>query len=169
MWRRPRPRALGNNPDLTDFDVDAPRGRGAPSLRGRAQPDVLAVIALGGALGALGRYAVSRAIHVSPDTFPWATFVTNIAGAFALGLFMTLVIERFPPSRYLRPFFAIGFLGAFTTFSTMALETVTLVKDGDALLGVAYLLASVASGLAVTYVGIVLARIPPARRARARQ
>jgi len=78
-----------------------------------------------------------------------------------LGLFLTLVIERFPPARHLRAFFAIGILGSFTTFSTMAVETVTLVKDGEALLGIGYLLVSVLAGLACCYLGIVLARVSP--------
>ena len=124
----------------------------------RAPAAVMVAIAAGGALGAPARYEVAQLVHVTSDTFPWATFVTNLAGAFVLGLFLTLVLERLPPTRYLRPFFAIGFLGAFTTFSTMAVETVTLVKDGDAVLGVGYLLASVGAGLVVTYLGIVLAR-----------
>jgi fluoride exporter len=119
------------------------------------------VIAVGGGIGVLARYAISRVIHVSKDTFPWATFVTNLSGAFVLGLFLTTVLERFPPTRYPRPFFAIGFLGAFTTFSTMAVETVTLVKDGDAALGIGYLLLSVGAGLVCCYLGIVLARISP--------
>ncbi len=124
----------------------------------RPQLGVLVAIAAGGALGAPARYGITRWIHVAKDTFPWATFWTNISGAFILGLFLTVVIERFPGPRYLRPFFAIGFLGAFTTFSTMAVETVTLVKDGDALLGIAYLCVSVVIGLAVAYAGIVAGR-----------
>ena len=125
-----------------------------PARGERAQAGVLIAIALGGALGALARYGISRWIHAAKDTFPWATFYTNIAGAFALGLFLTVVIEWFPARRYPRPFFAIGFLGAFTTFSTMAVETVTLIKDGDALLGVVYLLVSIGAGLAVVFAGI---------------
>lgn len=131
------------------------------SFGGRAQPDVLVAIAVGGALGTLARYGLSRVIHVAKDTFPWATFVTNLGGAFVLGLFLTLVIERFPPTRYLRSFFAIGFLGSFTTFSTMAVETVLLVKDHRAVLGIGYLCASIAAGLACCYLGVVLARVSP--------
>ncbi len=123
-----------------------------------AQLTVLVVIAFGGALGSLARYGISRWIHVAKDTFPWATFWTNISGAFVLGLFAAVMIERFPARRYTRPFFAIGFLGAFTTFSTMAVETVTLVKDGHALLGIGYSCISVAAGLAVAYAGVVAGR-----------
>ena len=135
----------------------------APARRrpfgGRAEPDVLVTIAIGGALGTLSRYGLSRLIHVAKDTFPWATFVTNLSGAFVLGLFLTLMIERFPPTRYLRSFFAIGFLGSFTTFSTMAVETVLLVKDHQAVLGIGYLVVSIVAGLACCYLGIVLARV----------
>jgi len=127
-------------------------------MKDRARPDIVAAIALGGALGAPARYAVSRLIHVAKDSFPWATFVTNLAGAFLLGVVLTIVLERRAPTRYARPFLAVGFLGAFTTFSTMAVETVTLVKDGFVVLGVGYLLVSVAAGLLVTYLGIVIAR-----------
>jgi len=128
---------------------------------GRAEPIVLLAIALGGGLGTLARYGISRVIHVSPNSFPWATFVTNVTGAFIIGVFLTLILERFPPTRFPRPFFAIGFLGGFTTFSTMAVETVTLCKDGHTVLGIGYLLASVFFGLAACYLGIVLARLSP--------
>jgi fluoride exporter len=127
----------------------------------RAQPAVLVAIALGGALGAVARYEVAQLIHVPKDAFPWATFWTNISGAFVLGFFLTLVVERFPPSRYPRPFFAVGFLGAYTTFSTMAVETVSLIRDGRPALGVGYLTGSIAAGLVVVYAGIVLARLLP--------
>jgi CrcB protein len=131
------------------------------AVASRIPRDVVAVIAVGGALGAPARYEVSQLIHVANDSFPWATFVTNVSGAFVLGLFLTFTFERFPPTRYLRPFFAIGFLGAFTTFSTMAVETVTLAKDGYVVLGVGYLIVSIAAGLVVTYLGIAIARRLP--------
>ena len=125
--------------------------------------DVVAVVAAGGALGAPARYEVSQLIHVANDSFPWATFVTNLSGAFVLGLFLAFTLERLASTRYrlLRPFFAIGFLGAFTTFSTMAVETVTLEKDGYVALGFGYLIVSIGAGLVVTYLGIVIGRRLP--------
>jgi CrcB protein len=127
----------------------------------RAAPSVLMTIAIGGGLGTLGRYGISRVIHVSPDTFPWATFVTNLSGAFMIGVFLALILERSQPTRFARPFFAIGVLGGYTTYSTMAVETVTLCKDGYPVLGIGYLLASVFAGLACCYLGMVLARVTP--------
>jgi len=129
---------------------------------GRTEPDLLVAIALGGALGTPARYEVAQLIHVAKNTFPWSTFAVNVSGAFVLGLFLTLV-ERFPPTRYLRAFFAIGFLGSFTTFSTMAVETVVLVKDQDTFLGVGYLCVSIAAGLSSCYLGIIVARSSPFR------
>ena len=123
--------------------------------------DVVATIALGGALGALARYGVSRVVVPGPSSFPWPTFLTNLSGALVLGFFITLVIERLRPGRLLRPFFAVGFLGSFTTFSTLAVESVVLVKDGHEALGAGYAIASVAGGLVSAYVGIVLARLLP--------
>jgi CrcB protein len=132
----------------------------------RPQAAVLIAIAAGGALGAPARYEIAQLIPITPATFPWATFWTNLSGAFVLGVFLTIVIERFPPTRFVRPFFAIGFLGAYTTFSTLAVETATLVKDGDVMLGVGYTVASIVAGLAVAYAGIVLGRALPIARRR---
>ena len=131
----------------------------------RMQIDAVAVIAVGGALGAPARYGVTRLIHVAPDSFPWATFVTNLTGAFVLGLLLTSLFDRGPRPRMhrLRLFLGVGFLGAYTTFSTMAVETVTLAKDGFVALGVGYLLVSFAAGLGVAYLGIVVARLFPRR------
>jgi fluoride exporter len=120
-------------------------------------------VALGGALGAPARYEVAQWIHVPKDSFPWATFWTNITGAFVLGLFLTFVIARFPSRRYPRPFFAIGFLGAFTTFSTMAVEAVTLVKDDRIGLGIGYACVSIVAGLVVAYAGVVAGRVVGSR------
>ncbi|HZQ27723.1 MAG TPA: fluoride efflux transporter CrcB [Acidimicrobiales bacterium] len=125
----------------------------------RAQLDVLAAVAAGGALGAPARYAVAQVVHVAKGGFPWATFWTNVSGSFALGFLLVLVIERFPPTRYVRPFFATGFLGAFTTFSTFTVEVDLLVKDGHAVAGVVYALTSVVAGLVAAWAGILLARM----------
>ena len=148
-----------------DPDLAADRVPGRPKGRRtrRAQPDVLAAIAAGGALGAPARYEVAQIIHVAKDSFPWATFWTNVSGSFALGLLLILVSERFPPTRYVRPFFATGFLGAFTTFSTFAVETDLLVKDGHAAIGLAYALCSLAAGFSAVWAGIALGRLVPVR------
>jgi CrcB protein len=143
-----------------DPDVD----RSDRPRASRAQPRVLCAIAAGGALGAPARYEVAQIIHVAKDTFPWATFWTNVSGSFALGFLLILIIERFPPTRYLHPFFATGFLGAFTTFSTFAVETDLLVKDGHAGIGIVYALASLATGFAAVWAGILLARLGRERK-----
>jgi len=137
-----------------------------PSERGTRtrQRDVIAAIALGGALGAPARYGVAQLVHVSPGTFPWATFWTNVSGSFALGVVLILVLERFPPTRYVRPFVATGFLGAYTTYSTFAVETDLLVKDGHAGIAGAYVVASLAAGFAAVWAGIALARTIPLGR-----
>jgi fluoride exporter len=135
-------------------------GRGAL----RQDPRVMAAVALGGALGAPARYGISLAVHVSPGSFPWGTFWTNVSGSFALGFFLALVLERFPPTRYLRPFVATGFLGAFTTYSTFAVETDLLVRNGRVGVAVAYVVASFGAGLTAAWVGAELARAAGWRR-----
>ncbi len=122
---------------------------------------MLIAVALGGALGAPARYGVAQAIHVASGTFPWATFVTNVSGSFVLGMFMALILERFPPTRYLRPFVATGFLGAYTTYSTFAVETDLLVKQGHAAIGVVYATVSLLTGFAAVWAGIWVARTVP--------
>jgi CrcB protein len=129
----------------------------------RAQPDVIAVIALGGMLGAAARYGIAQLLPVSEGRFPWATFVENLSGSFLLGLLLVLLLERFPPSRYLRPFLATGILGAFTTMSTYQLETALLLKDGPRVTAVVYALGSLTAGLALAYAGILAGRLTPLR------
>ena len=129
--------------------------------RRRADPRVLGAIALGGALGAPARYGVAQLVHVAPDTFPWATFWTNVSGSFALGLILALVLERFPPTRYLRPFVATGFLGAYTTYSTFAVESVLLVKHDHPSVAIAYVASSLVTGFVVVWAGMWVARVVP--------
>jgi len=131
----------------------------APHFAVSTRPADLFVVAVGGSLGTLARYAMSRLVGVPKDGFPWATFWTNLSGALVIGFFVTMVVEVLPPSRFARPFFAVGFLGGYTTFSTMATETVVLAKDGEALRGVVYIVSSVVAGIALAYAGVRLARL----------
>jgi CrcB protein len=121
-------------------------------------PGRLVAIALGGALGTLARYAVARAVVVPASGFPWATFTVNVAGSFLLGVLVTLVTERWPPTRYVRPFAAIGFCGGFTTFSTLAVESVRRFEHGAAGTAGGYLAASLVAGTVAAAAGIVAAR-----------
>lgn len=121
--------------------------------------DVLLVIAVGGALGSMARWGLGQALDGSPDDFPWATFVENLTGGFALGILMVFVTDVWPPSRYVRPFLGVGVLGGYTTFSTYMLDGLTLTTAGRAPLAAVYLFGTLAAGLAAVWTGIFLARL----------
>ena len=129
----------------------------------KVRPDVLAVIAIGGMLGATARFKLSEALPTKAGHFPWATFWTNLSGSFLLGFLLLLLLERFPPTRYIRPFLATGILGAYTTMSTYTVETALLIKDGHAATALLYGIGSVAAGVFLAYAGIVAARLTPQR------
>ncbi len=143
-----------------DLDIEPSSGR-VPS---RIDPRVLAAISLGAMPGAAARYWVSRAITVPGGTFPWATFWTNVSGSFMLGVLLVLFIERFPPSRYARAFAGTGFLGAYTTFSTFSVETDLLIKDGHVFVAASYVVASLAAGITVAWLGVTAGRLLPRLR-----
>ena len=109
-------------------------------------------------LGASARYGMTQLVTASPDSFPWSTFWTNVSGSFALGVVLALVLERFPPSRYARAFAATGFLGAYTTYSTFAVDTDLLIKDGHAGIAVTYVVASFVVGFTAVFAGMWVAR-----------
>lgn len=115
-------------------------------------------IAAGGSLGTLARYGVERTLAVPEHAFPWPTFVVNVAGSFLLGVVVTLVVERWPPTRFVRPFAAIGFCGGFTTFSTMMVEAAQRGQHGRVGLALGYLAASVVAGVAAAVLGMAAAR-----------
>ena len=133
------------------------REPGVTKIR-RARLDVVAAVAAGGALGAPARYGVAQLVHVSPDSFPWATFWTNLSGSFTLGLLLILVLERFPPTRYVRPFLATGFFGAYTTYATFAVETDLLLQHGHVEVALTYAVGSLLAGFAAVWAGIAVAR-----------
>jgi CrcB protein len=115
-------------------------------------------ILLGGAVGALARAGVGRALPVRPGDWPWATFMVNIAGAAILAWLTTRLTETVAPTRYWRPLIGTGFCGALTTLSTFQVETIRLARDGHAGLGLAYATASIAAGMAVAVGLTVVAR-----------
>src|SRR5579863_9563146 len=118
----------------------------------------IAAIFAGGFAGAIARAELADAITHDPGRWPWATFIVNIAGAFMLGYFATRLQERLPLSSYRRPLLGTGFCGAYTTFSTMAVEIVKIADHGDYGLAVAYALASVAAGFAAIWAATALVR-----------
>jgi fluoride exporter len=124
--------------------------------------DVALVVAAGGAIGGLARYAVNQAVGASPG-FPWPTFVENVLGCLLLGALMVLLVELRPPSRYARPFLGVGVLGGFTTFSTFSAETRALLAADHAATAALYVLASLLVGLATTAAGVVTTRAAAGR------
>jgi CrcB protein len=145
-----------------------------PVLRGRrpvwARPGILAAVATGGVLGAVSRYELSLAIAGAPGSFPVSTFVINVTGSLVLGALLTLIVERWRPSEYVRPFAATGFLGAYTTWSTFMVDTDDLVKGGHVAVAAAYVAASLVGGLAAVYLGTSIIRTwPPAFRRHNRE
>ena len=140
-----------------------PEARTAQRRFTHARPDILAVIAAGGVLGVAARYGVGRAIPRSDGAFPWATLWINISGSFVLGVFIVFVLERVGPTRYLRPFFATGFVSSFTTFSTFSVETDLLIKDGHLTTAVAYVVSTLVVGLLSAWLGINFGRLLPGR------
>jgi fluoride exporter len=118
----------------------------------------LMAVMIGGAAGALARWALELAIP-AVSGFPLATFLINVSGAFALGLVGVLLLERLRPIRWLRPLLGIGFLGAYTTFSTMAAEGVRLLDDGRVGLAVGYWVATLLVGQMAGVLGMWLGRL----------
>lgn len=108
----------------------------------------LSAIFAGGVLGALLRAGVAELLPPEAGEWPWATLLVNLAGAFALGYFVTRLQERLPLSSYRRPLLGTGLCGALTTFSTMQLELVRMLEYDRAGLALAYAGVSVALGFA---------------------
>ncbi|MGH2795543.1 MAG: fluoride efflux transporter CrcB [Actinomycetota bacterium] len=116
-------------------------------------------IGLAGFAGAVSRYAIEGLVSDrTRGAFPWGTFVVNVSGCFILGLLFTLLTERFLPHPTLRSALTIGFVGAYTTFSTFAFETMRLGEDGAVLLAAINVGASIVVGIAAVYVGTAVGR-----------
>jgi len=116
-------------------------------------------IAIGGALGSVARYL----INISPlesisERFPYPTFLVNILGSFLIGFFLVLFTDRFSVGENLRFAILVGFLGAFTTFSTFELEIWEFVHENRYIAAFGYLFLSAAVGFVGVVLGMYLAR-----------
>ena len=122
----------------------------------------LALIALGGAGGAVSRYLVDTLVSERVGAeFPWGTFVVNMTGSFVLGVLFALAVERDVLPSDIRLPVMTGFVSAYTTFSTLMLETWRLAETGSTVAAVANIVGSVAVGLTVMAGGLVVGRAIP--------
>ncbi|GHH10411.1 fluoride efflux transporter FluC [Streptomyces lanatus] len=124
----------------------------------RAQVPIIAVVAVGGAIGATGRYALTLWWPNQPGGFPWATFWTNVVGCAVIGAFMVVITDVWAAHRLVRPFFGTGVLGGFTTFSTYAVDIRNLVDGGHPYTGLVYLAATLIAALTAVWLTAVTTR-----------
>ncbi|ANP52915.1 CrcB protein [Streptomyces griseochromogenes] len=153
---------------MTAPEAESVRVRPGPPRRSewRSQAPIVAVVAVGGALGATARYALTLAWPSPVGGFPWATFWTNVIGCAVIGVFMVLITDVWAAHRLVRPFFGTGVLGGFTTFSTYAVDIRRLVDAGHPRTGLAYLAATLFAALAAVWLASAAARLVLTRRQR---
>lgn len=118
---------------------------------------VVLVVAFAGAVGAAARYGLDVLFRRDAHHVPWVTFGINVGGSLALGL-LVAVLDAHHPHPTIRPALTIGLLGAFTTFSTLSLETYRLLDRGHVALAGGYALGSLAAGLAAVTLGVAVGR-----------
>lgn len=118
------------------------------------------IIGIGGFLGAIARYVVSAWIGQRwGRSFPLGTFAVNVSGSFLIGLLMSLFTERFMVNPQWRLFLTVGFLGAYTTFSTFEYETGSLLRDGEWLVAALNIGLSVVAGFAALKIGEIISKV----------
>ena len=119
----------------------------------------LAAIAIGGALGALSRYWVVGIIStIFERDFPYGTLVVNVLGSFLIGVTYILVVDKLEIAPEWHAILMVGFIGAFTTFSTFSLETLMMLQDGRFIAAASYILSSVLVCLLAVASGIWLTK-----------
>jgi fluoride exporter len=121
---------------------------------------VMLGVAIGGAVGALSRYGLDRAIEQrSKSSFPWSTFVINVAGCFLVGLVIAAFVDRHAAPDWLRAALVVGFCGGFTTFSTFAQETLDLLETSEAARALVSISANVVLGVLAVLAGSRIGRL----------
>lgn len=163
------------DPDIDTLD-QAVEGADAPIARSpRPQLDTVAVIAAGGALGALARYGAGQLWPTPSGGFPWTTFGINVVGCALIGVLMVVITDVVHAHRLVRPLLGVGVLGGFTTFSTYAVEALDLARAARPGLALAYLLGTLLAAVAAvtaaaSLTGMIhgLARRVDTRRRRGR-
>jgi CrcB protein len=113
----------------------------------------VAAIFVGGSFGTVARYLLEAHHSLAPGAFPWVTLLVNLTGSLAIGFIIPLTEHAAPRVPFLRPLAVVGFLGGWTTYSTLAVESTLLAKDGDVATSLAYLVATVVGGLALVVLG----------------
>ncbi len=116
-------------------------------------------VAVGGALGAVCRYAISLYWPAEHGSFPWATLSANALGALLIGIFYVLLVEKSLLAPQWQPLITVGFLGALTTFSSFALDAVLLWQQGQGLIALGYIVTSLLLCLLLARVGIGFTRV----------
>ncbi|MEU8586036.1 fluoride efflux transporter CrcB [Streptomyces sp. NPDC048664] len=132
----------------------------------RGQGDVVAVVALGGAIGAAARYGATLLWPAPSAGFPWAVFWINVMGCAVIGVLMVVITELRAVHRLVRPFFGTGVLGGFTTFSTYTVDIQRLADAGHPRTALVYLLATLPAALAAVWLAMVATRPALAWRQR---
>ena len=117
------------------------------------------LVFLGGGIGSVARYLLSRVLNSSPPGFPYGTFAVNILGSLIIGIILGFALKHHSPSSNTALFIATGLCGGFTTFSAFAYENVMFLKSGDYQAFAIYTLASIFLGLAAVFAGIFLAKL----------
>lgn len=118
------------------------------------------LVGAGGFLGANTRFAVNKAfLHFFGLNFPYGTFFINVSGSFLLGVLWDIAVySKIVSPDYMKYFLGVGFLGAYTTFSTFELETESLIQNGAFFSAAAYVVLSVVLGLAAVRLGLMAGR-----------
>jgi fluoride exporter len=141
--RARRPRRVHNDPMST-------------SARG-SLPPLVAAVSAGGALGALSRHALDVLCPPAASGVSWTILAINVTGSLLIGLLMELIVHRWPGNHLVRPFWGVGFLGGYTTFSAYATDVVTALERGAPQVALTYLLLTVAGALIAAWAASSLA------------
>jgi CrcB protein len=151
------------DPDVDPIE-DAPHHRGQPRATSLTRwptfdASILALVFAGGCAGGLLRYLAVRHWPTSSGQFPWPTFIVNVVGAFVLACLIVSLVDLRPTSRYLRPLVGTGFCGALTTFASIVVAADEMAAHDHAALAAAYVVVSIACGLAAAITGLAAGRL----------